>query len=57
MASQIDISQIPPAETRLLSQTFFTAVKKFYENPQNLAGFEDWKKRKELKALNKNKEA
>ncbi|MGN1375019.1 MAG: hypothetical protein ACI4V5_00540 [Prevotella sp.] len=57
MASQIDISQIPTAETRLLSQTFFTAVKKFYENPQNLAGFEDWKKRKELKALNKNKEA
>ena len=55
MASQIDISQIPTAETRLLSQTFFTAVKKFYENPQNLAGFEDWKK--ELKALNKNKEA
>ena len=57
MASQIDISQIPTAETRLLSQTFFTAVKKFYENPQNLAGFEDWKKRKELKALDKNKEA
>jgi hypothetical protein len=44
---QIDISQIPTADTRNLSQTFLTAVRRFYDNPENLKKFEDWKKRKE----------
>lgn len=46
MVAQIDVSQIQSADIQQLSSTFLTAVKRFYNDPQNLKGFEDWKKQK-----------
>ena len=40
----IDTSLIPPTETRLLCATFLEAVKHFYEDPENVRRFEEWRK-------------
>lgn len=37
-----DISQISKADRRNLAAAFYKAIKKFYENPENLARFEEW---------------
>lgn len=47
MAVQIDVGQIPPTDVQNICQTFLAAVKSFYENPEHIKQFEDWKKRRE----------
>jgi hypothetical protein len=38
----IDTKLIPKVEARILAATFLDAVLRFYENPENMAGFERW---------------
>lgn len=52
MAVQIDVRQIPSSDVHNLSNTFLTAVKNFYDDPENVKRFEEWK----IKS-NQNKEA
>ena len=40
---KIDFSQIPEVEARNLVRTFYEAVKRFYEDPENVRMFEEWK--------------
>lgn len=47
---KIDTSAIPKVEVRLLCKTFLDAVKAFYKDPKNLAGFEEWRKEREKEA-------
>ena len=35
---------IPPLERRLLGGTFYAAMVRFYENPENVRRFEAWQK-------------
>lgn len=39
---RIDVNLIPAAETRLLCSTLLAAVKRFYQDPENLKKFEEW---------------
>lgn len=41
---RIDTSQIPAATAQMLGATFLAAVKKFYQNPENVKKFEEWKR-------------
>lgn len=43
----INVSEIPSVEAMNLGSTFLNAVKKFYEDPNNLRAFEVWRKNKE----------
>ena len=42
MSTEININLIPKVEVRVLCATFLEAVLRFYENPENVAGFERW---------------
>lgn len=44
---RIDLSQIPSVDVQNLSRTFLSAVKKFYADPRNVAGFEEWKRQRD----------
>ena len=44
---KINTSLIPKIEVSVLCATFLDAVLKFYENDENLAGFEAWIKERE----------
>lgn len=47
---RIDCSQIPAVEGRNLGRAFNKAIKEFYNNPDNVEGFEAWKaQRQEVK--------
>jgi len=37
-----DASAIPATDLRLLCSTLLDAVKRFYEDPQNIAMYEEW---------------
>ena len=43
---RIDVSRISPCERRNLGRTFLAAVERFYDDPKNVAAFEEWKKTK-----------
>lgn len=44
MAKGIECDQIKRIQLDSLSRTILTAVKSFYEDPDNLSRFEAWKK-------------
>lgn len=44
--SSIDASQIPAAEVRNLSNTFLSAVMRYYADPEHIKAFEDWQRRR-----------
>ena len=44
---KIDTAAMPKIEVRLLSSTFLEQIKAFYEDPENAAAFEAWKKQRE----------
>lgn len=44
---KIDTAAMPKIEVRLLCSTLLEQVKAFYEDPQNAAAFEAWKKQRE----------
>ena len=44
---KIDFDRIPEKEMRVLADTFLTACKAFYENPDNLARYHEWKAKRE----------
>lgn len=48
--SRFDLSQIGEADRLNLSATFFTAMKRFYDDPANRARFERWQKQQRLDA-------
>lgn len=39
----IDTSQIPAIEVQILSATVLGAVQRFYEDPENMRRFEEWR--------------
>lgn len=45
--NKIDVSLITARDRKNLSITFLGAVKRFYENPENIRRFEEWKKEQE----------
>jgi len=48
---KIDTAVIPENEIRFLAMTLLDGAKKFYENPENVAAFKEWqKKRNQLTA-------
>lgn len=44
---KFDFSQIPEVEARNLARAFYEAAKRFYEDPENVRKFEEWKKARE----------
>lgn len=48
----IDTSQIPAVEVQILSATFLDAVQKFYDDPENIRRFEEWRAAREKEASN-----
>jgi len=46
---RIDTSQIPAVEVRLLCSTVLEAVMRFYEDPDNLRRFEEWRASQSVK--------
>ena len=45
--SGIDVNLIPAVDVRNIASTVLESVKRFYENPKNVALFEAWKKQQE----------
>jgi len=45
--NKIDVSLIPERDWKNLAITFLGAVERFYENPENIKRFEEWKKEQE----------
>ena len=45
-ATTIQTNKIPAVDAKVLARTFLSAVTAFYENPQNAAKFEEWKKQR-----------
>lgn len=43
---RIDTSLIPAVEVQILSATFLDAVQRFYENPDNVRRFEEWRNKR-----------
>ena len=43
---RIDTSQISAVEVQILSATFLDAVQRFYENPDNIRRFEEWRNKR-----------
>lgn len=41
------ITDLSKTETRNLADAFLSAIRKFYEDPDNVRKFEEWKKLKE----------
>lgn len=52
---KIHIDEVPEVEWRIIGAAFLSAVKAFYENPQNVEKFEKWKDQRD-KASTKIKE-
>ena len=48
----IDTSQIPAIEMQLLSATILEAAQRFYEDPENVRRFEEWRAAREKEASN-----
>ena len=48
-AAMIDISLVPPLERKLLGGTFYAAMVRFYENPENQRRFEKWREERNRK--------
>lgn len=48
----IDTSQIPAIEVKILSSTILKAVQVFYEDPENVRRFEEWRAAREKEASN-----
>lgn len=48
----IDTSQIPAIEMQLLSATILEAAQRFYEDPENVRRFEEWRTAREKEASN-----
>lgn len=48
----IDTSQIPAVELELLCKATLDLVLQFYEDPENLRGFEEWRAAREKEASN-----
>ena len=44
---KIDTAAMPKIEIKLLCSTFLEQVEAFYEDPENMAAFEAWKKAQE----------
>ena len=51
MAATIDCKQIPRIQMDILSRTLLAAMERFYADPKNQKGFEEW-----LAAQNASKE-
>lgn len=49
---RFDISQIPAIEIQLLSATILEAAQRFYEDPENVRRFEEWRTAREKEASN-----
>lgn len=47
---RIDLRKLPPLEQARLGKTLLAAVKRFYENPNNVKAFEAWKKERDGEA-------
>ena len=43
---RINPALIPEAEAKLLAITFLEEIRKFYSDPQNVAKFKEWQKRR-----------
>lgn len=43
---KLDLSQMSRMDRYLLSSTLYNAIKKYYENPDNLRRFEEWQKKR-----------
>ena len=56
---RIDVSRVSPCERRNLGRTFLAAVERFYDDPKNVAAFEEWKKgqKKEVSHADQRREA
>ncbi len=52
-AIRIDTSQIPAVDVQNLSRTFLTAIQRFYEDPENVKRFEEWKRARDTTVNNK----
>lgn len=50
MASTVRIqpNEIPNADAKVLARTFLSAVNAFYDNPQNVLKFEEWKRKRTI---------
>ena len=42
----LDTSKIRKTDERNLAQAFLSAAKRFYEDPENVRKFEEWKREK-----------
>ena len=49
--SRFDLSQMGEADRRNLASTCLEAVKRFYEDPENIKRFEAWKKQRAQKEV------
>lgn len=47
---KINTAAMPKVEVKLLCSTFLEQVKAFYEDPQNVAAFEAWRKARQEQA-------
>lgn len=47
MNSNINPALIPRADVENLSHTFLSAVRRFYEDPEHVRAFEEWKRRRD----------
>lgn len=54
--SNINPALIPAADVQNLSHTFLSAVRRFYEDPEHVRAFEEWKRRRDAQTLNREKE-
>lgn len=44
---KFDFDKMPEKEKRVLGDTLYAACKAFYENPDNLARYNEWKAKRE----------
>lgn len=44
-----DLSQIGEADRQNLAATFLSAVQRFYEDPANIARFEEWRAQRQAR--------
>jgi len=45
----LDTGKIRKSDERNLAQAFLAAAKRFYDDPENLRRFEEWKRQKEAR--------
>lgn len=51
---KFDCSQVPPADMKNLCRALVADMKRFYEDPKNLEGFERWQREQKKKEEAKN---